>query len=454
MPTADPPAPVLFGPLFASDAMSAVFSDAARLQAMLDFEAALARAEASIGLMPSAAADAIAHACRADRLDVAALARDTALAGNPAIPLLKQLTTLVAEQAPEAARFVHWGATSQDAMDTGLVLQIRAALADIESDLQRLTAALAALAENHARTVMIGRTLLQQAVPITFGLKAAGWLAAVERTRARLADAGRAAQVLQFGGAAGTLAALGERGLDVAAALAKDLGLALPDLPWHGQRDRLVDLAGALGLLAGTLGKMARDIALLMQTEVAEAFEPAGPGRGGSSTMPHKRNPIACAVALAAATRVPNLVATLLAAMTQEQERGLGGWHAEWETLPEIFLLTSGALHHMAGAIAGLTVDTEHMRRNIEATRGLVMAEAVSMALAARIGKQEAHKLVEAACRRAVADEAHLRDILARDPAVAAVLTTEVLERLFAPENYLGMAERFVQRVLSARTQS
>jgi 3-carboxy-cis,cis-muconate cycloisomerase len=402
--------------------------------------------------MPGSAAAAIARACRADRFDVTALARDTAQAGNPAIPMVKQLTALVAKEDRAAAGFVHWGATSQDAIDTGLVLQMRAGLSNIEPDLQRLVAALAALAEKHARTVMIGRTLLQQAVPVTFGLKAAGWLAAVERTRARLTDAGKAAQLLQFGGGAGTLAALGDRGLDVAAALAKQLDLALPELPWHGHRDRLVDLAAALGLLAGTLGKIARDIALLMQTEVAEAFEPAGQGRGGSSTMPHKRNPIACAVALAAAARVPNLVATLLAAMPQEQERGLGGWHAEWETLPEIFRLTAGALHHMADAIAGLTLDTERMRENLEATRGLVMAEAVAMALADRIGKHEAHTLIEAACRRAVVDGAPLRDVLAHDPAVTAQLSAELLDRLFAPEAYLGMAERFVQRVLAGRS--
>jgi 3-carboxy-cis,cis-muconate cycloisomerase len=448
---ADSPAPPLFGPLFTGDAMAAVFSDAARLQAMLDFEAALAKAEASVGLIPSTAAAAIARACRADRLDIAGLARATAEAGNPAIPMVKQLTALVAEQDTAAAGFVHWGATSQDAMDTGLVLQIRAGLATIEPDLQRLSSALAALTQTHAKTVMIGRTLMQQAVPVTFGLKTAGWLAALARAHTRLTDAGQAAQVLQFGGAAGTLAALGDRGLDVAAALARELELDLPDLPWHGHRDRLVDLAAALGLLAGTLGKMARDIALLMQTEVAEAFEPAGDGRGGSSTMPHKRNPIACAVALAAAARIPPLAATLLAAMPQEQERGLGGWHAEWETLPQIFLLAGGALHHMSDAAAGLTVDTERMRANIDATRGLVMAEAVTMALAARIGKRDAHKLVESACRRAVAEGAHLRDLLAGDPAITAQLSPEILDRLFAPESYLGMAERFVERALAAR---
>jgi 3-carboxy-cis,cis-muconate cycloisomerase len=448
---AESPTLTLLGRLFASEAMAAVFSDRARLQGMLDFEAALACAEASVALFPAAAAESVARACRADLFDIPALARDTAAAGNPAIPMVKQLTALVAKEDAAAARFVHWGATSQDAVDTGLVLQIRTGLATIEPDLQRLTATLATLAQTHAKTVMIGRTLLQQAVPVTFGLKTAGWLAAVERARGRLAAAGAAAQVLQFGGAAGTLAALGDRGLDVAAALAKELGLDLPDMPWHGHRDRLVDLAAALGLLVGTLGKMARDLSLLMQTEVAEAFEPGGQGRGGSSTMPHKRNPIACAVALAAATRVPPLVATLLAAMPQEQERGLGGWHAEWETLPEIFLLAAGALHHMTDAIAGLTLDTGRMRDNIEATHGLVMAEAVTMALAERIGKHAAHDLVESACRRALADGAHLRDMLARDPAVTAQLAPDALDRLFAPESYLGMAERFVQRALDAR---
>jgi 3-carboxy-cis,cis-muconate cycloisomerase len=433
--------------------MAAVFSDRARLQGMLDFEAALARAEAATGVIPSAAADAIARACLADRFDPEALGQEAAQAGNPAIPMVKQLTALVAADDPAAARFVHWGATSQDAMDTGLVLQLRAGLGAMEPDLRRLSAALAALAEAHAETPMIGRTWLQHAVPVTFGLKAAGWLSAIERSRARIEAAGRSAQVVQFGGAAGTLAALGSRGLDVAAALAEILDLFLPDLPWHAHRDRLADMGAALALLVGTLGKMARDLSLLMQTEVAEALEPSGQGRGGSSTMPHKRNPIACAVALAAATRVPNLAATLFAAMPQEHERGLGGWHAEWETLPEIFLLASGALRQMTDAIDGLTVDPRRMRENLDATRGLVMAEAVTMALGERIGRSEAHHLVEAACRRAVEEGAHLRDILGRDPAIAGHLTAEQLDRLFLPEAYLGVAERLVRQALAARRE-
>lgn len=441
----------LLGPLFATEAMTAIFSDRGRLQAMLDFEAALARAEAEAGLIPPSAVASIAVAAEAQGFDIEALARQTAVAGIPTIPLVKQLTARVAAEDPAAARFVHWGATSQDVMDTGLVLQIGKGLAALDPDLARLATALADLAEAQARTPMIGRTWLQHAVPVTFGLKAAGWLDALERCRLRLDEAGRAARVLQFGGAAGTLATLGARGLDVAAALAKALDLDLPALPWHASRDRLVNLAGALALLTGLLGKMARDLALMMQVEVGEAFEPAVPGRGGSSTMPHKRNPAAAAVALAAAIRVPGLVATMLAAMPQEHERGLGGWQAEWESLPEIFLLASGALRAMTEAMEGLRLDPARMRANIDATRGLVMAEAVMMALAEKIGRLEAHDLIEEACRRAVAEGAHLRDILAKDPAVSAQLTAAELDRLFAPEAYLGMAESFVERVLAAR---
>jgi 3-carboxy-cis,cis-muconate cycloisomerase len=442
----------MLSPLFETAAMAAIFSDRARLQGMLDFEAALARAEAAAGLIPAAAAEAIARVCVADNFDLADLAQATAQAGNPAIPMVKRLTALVEKADASAARFVHWGATSQDATDTGLVLQMRAALASLEEDLRRLSDALAVLAGRHARTPMIGRTLMQQAVPVTFGLKAAGWLSAVERSRKRIADAGAAARVLQFGGAAGTLASLGDRSLDVAKELAKVLDLDLPELPWHTQRDRPVDLAAALGLMVGTLGKIARDISLLMQTEVGEAFEPAGHGRGDSSTMPHKHNPIGCAVVLAAAIRVPQLVATLLAAMPQEHERGLGGWHAEWETMPEVFRLAAGALRHTTDITAGLTIDAKRMGENLDATDGLVMAEAIMMALGDRIGRLEAHHLVEAACGRAVAEGRHLRDVLAQDPAVTAHLSPEALDRLFAPDSYLGVAERFVQRVLAGRT--
>ncbi len=442
---------MLLGPLFCPADLSAVFSDAARLQGMLDFEAALARAEAATGLIPATAGPTIAARCRAEVFDIATLARETARAGNPAIPLVAALTRLVAADDPGAARYVHWGATSQDAMDTGLALQLRRFLGLLQSDLARLSSGLARLADLHRTTPLAGRTWLQHAAPVTLGLKAAGWLDAVERHRVRLAEAGARAAVLQFGGAAGTLSALGGRGLDVAEALAADLGLALPALPWHTHRDRLVEVGTTLGLLLGTLGKIARDVSLLMQTEVGEAAEPGGPGRGGSSSMPHKRNPVAAAAVLAAAAQGPGLVATLLAAMPQEHERGLGGWHAEWETLPALCRLAAGALRHTAESLEGLEVDPVRMRANLEATRGQLLAEAVVMALAPRVGRLAAHDLLERLCREAGVTRRHLREVLAGDPTVRAHLGPADLDRLFEPRNYLGMAAPFVDRVLKAR---
>ncbi|MEC4591988.1 3-carboxy-cis,cis-muconate cycloisomerase [Nitrospirillum amazonense] len=446
--------PGLLDPLFRGGAVDAVFTDTATLQGMLDFEAALARAEAGLGIIPLGADTAIAAHCRADRFDLDALAHAAAKAGNTAIPLVKALTARVAAADPDASRFVHWGATSQDIMDTGLVLQIRQALPLMDKDLDTLEGYLARLAATHAGTPLAARTWMQQALPTTFGLKAAGWMAAVGRGRRALATAGQDCLVLQFGGAAGTLAALGDRGLDVAAALALDLDLALPDLPWHGHRDRLVALGAALGLVAGVLGKMARDLSLLMQTEVGEAFEPAEAGKGGSSAMPHKRNPVACAVALSAAARVPPLVATLFAALPQEQERGLGGWHAEWETLPEIFRLVGGSLRVMADAMAGLEVDAGRMRANLDITRGLLMSESVVMALGQALGRGPAHSLVEKASRQAVAEGRGLGDVLATLPEVTAHLSPEQLAAALDPSSYLGMAPEFVARALAARESS
>jgi 3-carboxy-cis,cis-muconate cycloisomerase len=287
---------------------------------------------------------------------------------------------------------------------------------------------------------------------VTFGLKAAGWLSAVERHRARLRELRPRVLVLQFGGASGTLAALREHGLAVAAALADDLGLALPDVPWHAHRDRPAEVATTLGLLVGTFGKIARDLSLLGQTEVGEVSEPAAPGRGGSSTMPHKRNPVGAAVALAAATRVPALVSVMLTAMAQEHERGLGGWHAEWETLPEIFILTAGALGHLTHVAAGLEVHAARMAENLGASRGLVQAEAVAVALARHVGRQPAHELVERACRQAVEQGRHVRDVLAENAQVQAHLSAPDLERLFDPSRYLGLAGTFVDRALAARS--
>lgn len=443
--------PGLFGPLFHGPAMGAVFTDRAHLQGMLDFEAALARAEAKTGVIPADVAGPIAAQCDAALYDLGAIADGATRGGNTAIPLVKALTAKVAAQDKVAAGFVHWGATSQDAMDTGLVLQLRAALALIEADLKKLSDALAALAQKHRQTPMVGRTWLQHALPITFGLKAAGWLDAVERHRARIAELKPRLLVLQFGGAAGTLAALGDKGIVVAEALAAELQLGLPATPWHGARDRVVEFGTALALLTGTLGKMARDIALLMQTDVAEVFEPAGEGRGGSSTMPHKRNPVAAAAVLAAATRVPHLAGSLLSGMVQEHERGLGGWHAEWQVLPELVQLGAGALAQMADVASGLDVQPARMRSNLDATHGLIMAEAVAMALGTKLGKQEAHHLVEAASKRAVAEKRHLRDVLADDKAVMQHLKRDELGRLFDPLGYTGVAAALVDRVLASR---
>ena len=438
----------LTGPMFSSDAMRAVFSDHSCVQRMLDVEAALARAEGQHGVIPAAAVAPIVAACDAARIDLRSLAQAAASAGNLAIPLIKQLTAGVAQVDPEAAKYVHWGATSQDVIDTGLVLQLRDALHLIDTDLNQLADALAQLAEQHRTTPMVGRTWMQHALPITFGLKAAGWLDAVQRHQDRLRESRARVLSLQFGGAAGTLASLGTQGLQVAETLAAELQLALPDMPWHTQRDRVAEVATVLGLLVGTLGKMARDISLLAQTDVAEAAEPAAEGRGGSSTMPHKRNPVGCAVALAAAVRLPGLVAVMLSAMVQEHERALGGWQAEWDTLPQIVQLAAGALQQMRQVAAGLTVDADNMRHNLDTTHGQIMAEAITLALGAKGGRMAAHQLVERACLLASQTRQHLRDVLVQDPAIAAVLSASELDRLLDPVGYTGQAAEFVERVL------
>ncbi|MQT31865.1 3-carboxy-cis,cis-muconate cycloisomerase [Pseudomonas helleri] len=436
----------LFDAYFTGKAMGAVFCDHGRVQAMLDFEAALARAQASTGLIPSSAVAPIEAACRAELYDFEALGLAIASAGNSAIPLVKALGKQIASVSPEAERYVHLGATSQDVMDSGLVLQLRAALALIEQDLQQLGEVLAQQAQRYATTPLAGRTWLQQATPVTLGMKIAGWLGAVTRSRQRLQALKPRLLSLQFGGASGTLAALGEQALPVAHALAAELKLALPDQPWHTQRDRLVEFGAVLGLVAGSLGKMGRDISLLMQTEAAEVFEPSAPGKGGSSTMPHKRNPVGSAVLISAATRVPGLLSTLFSAMPQEHERSLGLWHAEWETLPEICCLVAGALAQALNIAQGLEVDAERMAQNLDLTHGLVLAEAVSIELAQRVGRETAHHLLEQCCKRAVAEHRHLRAVLGDEPEISAQLSAAELDRLLDPAHYLGQATTWVER--------
>jgi 3-carboxy-cis,cis-muconate cycloisomerase len=445
----------LLTPMISSAGMRDVLDDRARLQRMLDFEVALARAEAALGIVPALAIDAIATAARAERYDLATLGQEAVVSGNIAIPLIQALTAEVAKADPTAARYVHWGATSQDVIDTALVLDLKAAVDALMTDLNRAIDGFTALAGRHRRTATVGRTWMQHALPMPFGLKLAGYAAALARSRERLQRLRREALVLQFGGAVGTLAALNERGLDVAARLAALLDLSLPDAPWHGHRDRLAEVASAFAILTGTCGKIARDVSLLMQTDVGEAFEPAAPGRGGSSTMPHKRNPTAAAVALAAATIAPNLVATILAAQVQEHERGLGSWQAEWPTFPALALITSGALNAVADIAQGLEVDSERMRANLDATRGLIMAEAVAFALAAKIGKPQAHKIVEEASRKASAAKRDLQDVLGEDDQVKLSLSVGELAKLFEPMGYQGAAQTFIDRIvgsLHART--
>ncbi|MCQ4306456.1 3-carboxy-cis,cis-muconate cycloisomerase [Pseudomonas stutzeri] len=429
--------------------MRQVFSDDGRLQGMLDFEAALARAEARCGVIPPSAVAPIEAACNAEFYDPVALAQAIVTAGNSAIPLAKALGKRVVEQDAEAEKYVHLGATSQDAMDTGLVLQLRQAIALLEGDLASLGDSLALQAERHVDTPMAGRTWLQHATPVTLGMKIAGWLGAINRHRQRLQEIKSRLLCLQFGGASGSLAALGEQAWPVSQALAEELKLSLPDQPWHTQRDRLVEFAGLLGMIAGSLGKLGRDLSLLMQTDVGEVFEPSAPGKGGSSTMPHKRNPVGSAVMISAAVRAPGLVATLLSAMPHEHERSLGLWHAEWETLPELCCLVSGSLQQALLAIAGLEVDAERMASNLEQTRGLVLAEAVSIALAQRIGRESAHHLVEGCCKRAVADGRHLRGVLGETAEVRQQLNDAELDRLLDPSFYLGQARRWVERAVA-----
>ena len=435
--------------MFSTTALRHIFSESQTVQAMLDVEAALTRVLAAQKIIPSQAVAAIEACCKAEKINIPKLIDDAAAAGNVAIPLVKQLTHCVAQQDADAARYVHWGATSQDIIDTASILQLRQSLNLIASDITSLSDALATLAKQHVHTVMIGRTWMQHALPLTFGLKVASWLDTMHRHQDRLSECQSRLLVLQFGGAAGTLASLGEQGLNVASKLAQELDLALPDMPWHTQRDRLAEVATTLGLITGSLGKIARDIALHSQTEIAELTEPTVSGRGGSSAMPHKRNPVGCAAVLAVAHRVPGLVATMLASMVQEQERALGGWQAEWDTLPEIVSLCGAALNQMNIVVHGLQVNPMKMRSNIDVTRGLVMAEAVSLALAQHIGKEAAHHLLEEACTLAVNTNSHLIDVLKADKQCTSHLSVIEIERLFDSLAYTGQSSAFVEKVLA-----
>ena len=436
--------------LSTTEPLAEIFSSHSVLQAMLDFEIALARAEAELRIIPHAASRAIVRVARAENFEVGALGREALRAGTVTIPLVKALRKRVAQLDEAAADYVHWGATSQDVSDTALVLLLKKAAPILNRDLDRLEAALQSLVAKHKGTVMLGRTLLQPAPPITFGLKAAGWLGAVRRGRSRLQNAFAEALVLQFGGASGTLAALGNRGIDVGDAVAKQLKLSYPDAPWHTHRDRLAALVCACGIITGSLGKMARDISLLMQAAVGEVAEPAGAGRGGSSTMPQKRNPIASAITLAAADRVPGLVAAFLSQMVQEHERGVGGSQAEWPTIAAVIQSTGVAVASMTEAAEGLTVDEDRMRRNLASTGGAVFAEKAALVLGRKLGRERAHQLLEKATDPKQLRNRTLFEVLERMPEIQEHVNQAELSSLDDPEAYLGVAREFTERLSSS----
>ncbi len=434
--------------LFSTPKMARVFSRAGQLQAMARFEWALSCALESNGRAEAGSGAVLEHFLGVEFVDVDALLREAKNSGNTAIPFVRQLTAAVMARNEAAARSVHLGATSQDVLDTALVLQMRDALQLLEADLTRLDKALLHQVTTHRSTVMQARTWLQPGPPTTLGLKLAGSLAALRRDRERIRSEANRALVLQFGGAVGTLASLGTEASAISADLARVLHLAEPDIPWHTQRDGLVSVVQILGILTGTLAKFGKDIALLMQAEVGEASEGDVEGRGGSSTMPHKHNPVGCAALLAIHARMPGLAATMLQAMPQEHERGLGLWQAEWDTVPEAFQLAAASVACAIEVAEGLKVDTERMQANMQASLGLPLAEAVSARLAPILGRIAAHDLLRSAADRALAENRQLSEVLNEMPEVTSQLGEPEIAALLDPLNYLGSAQRFVTRVV------
>ncbi|HEV2013280.1 MAG TPA: 3-carboxy-cis,cis-muconate cycloisomerase [Candidatus Dormibacteraeota bacterium] len=441
------PSDALFGPSLSTDLMLVTVSDRAWVQAMLDVEAALARAESRIGLIPAKAADGIASHCRVDEFDVAQLGKAAVRSANPVIPLVNALRAAVPQ---DAAPYVHRGATSQDILDTAMMLIARRGLDLILADLEQAAAAAAALADRHRATVMAARTLLQQALPTTFGLKAAGWLVAIVEARSELIRVRRTRLAVQFGGAAGTMAALSDRGLDVARELAAELALAEPTLPWHTARARVVEVATALGIATGVAGKVALDVVLLAQTEVGEISERSVAGRGTSSTLPQKHNPVDAIEILAAVRGINAQVAGLQGAMVQEHERAAGAWQAEWPAFAETLRLAGGAVFRLASLLAGLQVDPGRMRRNLDLSGGRIMAEHVVMMLGERVDQVMARVLVDAAISTATSTGRPFKDVLRQDPAITTYLKPDELAVALDPAGYLGVAGLLIDRALAA----
>ena len=435
----------VFRDIFSSEAMRRVFSDEHRVQCYLDIEAALAQVQAKLGLIPQRAADEITAKCTLDSIDMDRLKSQTELIGYPVLPVVQQLVAACSDRLGE---YCHWGATTQDITDTATIMQTREALALVEQDLAAIADSLADLARRYRDTPMAGRSNLQQAVPITFGYKVATWLSAIKRHQQRLAELRPRVLVGEFGGAAGTLASLGDAGLQVQEALMAELGLGQPEIAWHTARDRIAEVGCFLGLVTGTLGKIATDVKLLMQTEVGEACEPYAKDRGSSSTMPQKRNPISCNYIHACMAMVRQLVAALLDAMVEDHERSTGPWEIEWIAVPEIFLLSSGALQQARTLLRGLEVDASRMRANLAISRGLICTEAVMMGLAPHLGRQRAHDLVYDISRQASVSGRPLLDLLVENVEVSSFLDRVALANLLDPAKYIGLSGEMVDRVL------
>ncbi len=441
----------VFRDIFGTPAMRQIFSDESRVQYYLDIEAALARVQARLGVIPAEAAEAIGRQCSVEKIDMAKLKQATERIGYPVLPVVQQLVQLCERGLGE---WCHWGATTQDITDTATILQIRAALGLVEQELVAIGDALAALARRYRDTPMAGRSNLQQATPITFGYKCAVLLAAFQRHLVRLAELRPRVLVGEFGGATGTLASLGDRGLEVQQLLMAELGLGQPEIAWHTVRDRIAEVGCFLGLVTGTLGKIATDVKLMMQTEVEEVYEPFAEGRGSSSTMPQKRNPISSAYIHACAGMVRQHVAALLDAMVADHERSTGPWEIEWIALPEIFVLSAGALSQTRFVLEGLQVDPGRMRKNLDLTGGLVISEAVMMGLGPALGRQRAHDLVYEICRAVIAGRGSFLDLLAAHPEIKPHMDRDALARLLDPANYCGLSGAMVDRVLAAHQAS
>lgn len=440
----------LYETIFYSAKVNKLFTNDAVISYMLQFERALAQAQGMHNVIPGASAIVIDTCCKVENINKDQLIAEASPGGNINIPLVKQLTAVVKQHDTESARYVHLGATSQDVIDTAIMLQCRDAVTIITEDLKQLIGQLASLVEKHRNTIMTGRSFMQHARPVTFGYKVAGWLDALLRSRKETGELLKEGFVLQFGGAVGTLSGMREHGLTIAETMSKSLHLNNPSKPWHTERDYVVTIATTLGMLAGNIGKIAKDISLLMQTEIAEVFEPPAPGKGRSSTMPHKRNPVGCIVILANCARIPSLVSTMLSCMTQDHERATGLWHAEWETLADIVKLTAGIVSKSVELTDGLEVNSEKMLINLELTNGLIYAENVSFALAEKIGKAGAHELIDKCCKDALSKKIHLKTVLAANEEIKNYLSAEQISFLLNPANSLGLAEQFIQRVLDA----